>query len=119
MGIPRARQGIIAVLLLFLFPDKDDDMALVFEVLPLSQDRHDDDTPPACANSACDDDRFLVCIFAAACGFIVAVMELKGFIIRKELLLMKLFRGKAAVPPKFRLLPPGFVAAAAAAVVAV
>ena len=44
MGIPRARQGIIAVLLLFLFLDEDDDMALVFEVLPLSQERHGDDT---------------------------------------------------------------------------
>ena len=106
MGIPRARQGIIAVLLL----------ALVFEVLPLSQGRHDDDTPPACDNSACDDDRFLACFVAAACGFMVAAMELKEFLIRNELLLMKLFRGKAAVPPKFILLPPGFVAAAVAAV---
>ena len=104
MGIPRARQGIIAVLLL----------ALVFEVLPLSQGRHDDDTPPACDNSACDDDLFLACFVAVACGFMVAVMELKGFIIPKELLLMKLFRGNAAVPPKFILLPPGFVAAAVA-----
>lgn len=116
MGIPRARQGIIAVLLLLLllFPDKDDDMALVFEVLPLSQGRQDDDTPPACDNSACDDDLFLACFVAAACGFMVAVIKLKGFIIRKELLLMKLFRGKAAVPPKVILLPPGFVAAVAA-----
>ena len=110
----------MAVLLLFLFSDEDGDMALVFEVRPLSQGRHDDDdTPPACDNSACDDDLFLACFVAVACGFMVAVMELKGFIIPKELLLMKLFRGNAAVPPKFILLPPGFVAAAVVAVAAV
>ena len=118
MGIPRARQGIMAVLLLFLFSDEDGDMALVFEVRPLSQGRHDDDdTPPACDNSACDDDLFLACFVAVACGFMVAVMELKGFIIPKELLLMKLFRGNAAVPSKFILLPPRFVAAVVVAAV--
>ena len=96
-----------------------DDMALVIEVLPLSQGRHDDDTPLACDNSACDDDLFLACFVAAVCEFMVVVIELKGFVILKELLLIKLFRGNAAVPPKFILLPPGFVAAAVVAVAAV